>query len=100
MTIIESFACGVAVICSRLGAMQEIVDDGRTGRHFSTGDPQDLADRVAWAWDNPEQMKQMGKEAREEYEKKYTAKKNYPLLMSIYERCLPPAQPAIGASAA
>src|SRR5262249_37196696 len=35
MTLAESFACGTPVICSRLGAMQEIVADGRTGLHFT-----------------------------------------------------------------
>src|SRR6266576_537646 len=38
VTIAESFAFGVPVICSRLGAMQEIVEDGRTGLHFTAGD--------------------------------------------------------------
>jgi hypothetical protein len=28
----------------------------------------------------------MGKEARQEYETKYTAEKNYPFLMEIYQR--------------
>ena len=34
MTICEAFACGTPVICSRLGAMQEIVTDQGTGLHF------------------------------------------------------------------
>ena len=37
MCIAEAFACGTPVICSRLGAMQELVSDGRTGLHFSAG---------------------------------------------------------------
>ena len=37
LTIAEAFACGTPVICSRLGAMQEIVDDRRTGLHFTSG---------------------------------------------------------------
>ena len=35
MTLVESFACGTMVVCSKLGAMEEIVDDGRTGLHFA-----------------------------------------------------------------
>jgi glycosyltransferase involved in cell wall biosynthesis len=84
LTMIEAFACGVPVICSRMGAMQEIVDDGRTGLHFTPGDGQDLAEKVEWAWNHPERMQQMGREARQEYERKYTAEKNYPRLMQIY----------------
>jgi glycosyltransferase involved in cell wall biosynthesis len=85
LTMIEAFASGVPVICSRLGAMQEIVEDGRTGLHFDPGNYRDLAEKVDWAWNHPEQMREMGKSARLEYENKYTAEKNYPRLMEIYE---------------
>ena len=88
VTIAESFACGVPVICSRLGSMEEIVHDNRTGFHFSPGDSKDLADKVEWAWNHPEYMRSMGEEARHEYETKYTGEKNYPLLMEIYQHAL------------
>lgn len=88
VTIAESFACGVPVLCSRLGAMQEIVDDGRTGVHFAAGDAQDLAEKVKWAWNNPDRLRKMGEEARREYESKYTAETNYPVLMQIYRHAL------------
>jgi glycosyltransferase involved in cell wall biosynthesis len=88
MTIAEAFACGVPVICSRLGAMAEIVADGRTGLHFTTSDPEDLAQKVEWAWTHKERMAEMGKEARREYEAKYTAERNYPMLMEIYQRAI------------
>jgi glycosyltransferase involved in cell wall biosynthesis len=88
MTVVEAFACGVPVICSRLGAMQEIVADGRTGLHFTPGDPEDLAAKVEWAWAHPEEMGAMGRAARAEYEAKYTAERNYQMLREIYRRVL------------
>jgi glycosyltransferase involved in cell wall biosynthesis len=88
LTIIEAFACGIPVICSRLGAMQEIVEDGRTGLHFTSGDSQNLAEKVEWAWNHPKRMQQMGEEARREYESKYSAEKNYPILMEIYKQAI------------
>ena len=84
--IAESFACGVPVICSRLGGMQELVEDGFTGLHFTPGNATELASKVQWAWSHPEEMRRMGKQARREYLNKYTAEKNYPLLMEIYQR--------------
>ena len=68
--------------------MQEIVRDGYTGLHFNPGDPEDLARKVEWAWTHPDEMRAMGTEARSEYESKYTAEKNYPMLMKIYERVI------------
>ncbi|HUD65762.1 MAG TPA: glycosyltransferase [Candidatus Sulfotelmatobacter sp.] len=88
VTIAEAFACGVPVICSRMGAMQEIVEDGRTGLHFTPGNAEDLAAKVNWAWRHPDRLQQMGEEARQEYESKYTDEKNYPLLMNIYQHAI------------
>jgi glycosyltransferase involved in cell wall biosynthesis len=88
MTIAEAFASGMAVIASRLGAMEEIVKDGHTGLHFTPGDAEDLATKVEWAGSHPKEMEVMGREARGEYEAKYTAERNYPMLIDIYKRAL------------
>ena len=88
MTIAEAFACATPVLCSRLGSMQEIVSDGRTGMHFTAGDAEDLARKAEWAWKHPAEMRDMGREARREYLDKYTAEKNYSQLMDIYEHAI------------
>jgi glycosyltransferase involved in cell wall biosynthesis len=88
VTIAEAFACGTPVIASRMGAMQEIVEDGRTGLHFTPGNAEDLAAKVDWAWNHPQQMQEMGLVARREFEEKYTAAKNYPMLMEIYQKAI------------
>jgi glycosyltransferase involved in cell wall biosynthesis len=88
VTIAEAFACGTPVICARMGAMQEIVADGHSGLHFTPGQTDDLAAKMDWAWQNPERMSAMGREARREYETKYTAEINYKLLTHIYSQVL------------
>jgi glycosyltransferase involved in cell wall biosynthesis len=85
VTIAESFACGVPVLCSRLGGMQEIVEDHRTGLHFTAGDPHDLAEKAQWAWSHSEETSTMGLAARYEFEAKYSAKRNFGMLTDIYE---------------
>jgi glycosyltransferase involved in cell wall biosynthesis len=85
MTILEALACGVPVIASRLGAMAEIIADGRTGLLFTPGDSGDLAAKIRWSWDHPAEMAEMGGNARREYENKYTAQQNYADLMEIYQ---------------
>lgn len=88
MVMAESLACGTPVVGSRLGAMQEIITDRRTGLHFNTGDPVDLAEKVKWAWNHPLKLAEMGHEARRDYESLYTPEVNYSLLMSIYEQAI------------
>ena len=61
MTIVEAFACGIPIICSRLGAMPEIVEEGRAGLHFAPGDPDDLATKADWAWSRSRARARHGK---------------------------------------
>jgi glycosyltransferase involved in cell wall biosynthesis len=86
VTLAESFACGTPVICSKLGSMEEIVDDGRTGLHFVPGDAEDLARKIDWAFGHPAEITAMGQAARCEYESRYTSEKAYAHLMDIYEQ--------------
>ncbi len=88
MIIAESFACGTPVLCSRLGAMAEIVTDQHTGLHFTPGDAWDLAQKVEWAWEHPADLARMGRTARAKYESDYTAKRNYSLLLQVYEQAM------------
>jgi glycosyltransferase involved in cell wall biosynthesis len=88
MTIVEAFACGLPVICSRLGSMQEIVTDSLTGWHFNSGDPDDLAAKINWAWKHAEETDAMGTAARREFETRYTATRNYEMLIEIYEKVM------------
>ena len=85
LTVAEAFACSLPVIASRLGAMAEIVEHGRTGMHFTPGDFEDRASKFEWAWTHDKQTEEMGRETRKEYEEKYTAQRNYRMLIEIYE---------------
>jgi glycosyltransferase involved in cell wall biosynthesis len=58
------------------------------GLLFNPGDANDLAAKVAWAWSHEKEMQEMGKAARREFELKYTAERNYKMLMGIYERAI------------
>jgi glycosyltransferase involved in cell wall biosynthesis len=96
MTIVESFANGLPVIASRLGSMAEIISDGKTGLLFTPGDAADMVRKVKWAYEHPEEMAQMGRNARREYEQKYTAERNYQMLVKIYEQAIELKKAEIG----
>jgi glycosyltransferase involved in cell wall biosynthesis len=81
---IESFAKGTPVIASKLGAIEEIVEHGHTGMHFRPGDSEDLIRQVEWVLTHPDRLAEMGREARIEFETKYTAQRNYHMFMQIY----------------
>ncbi|MFH2102011.1 MAG: glycosyltransferase family 4 protein [Chloroflexota bacterium] len=96
MVIAEAFACGLPVIAPNLGSSREIVTDNNTGLLFQPGNSVDLATKVKWAWEHPFEMAKMGKNARREYEEKYTAEKNYDMLMDIYRQAIEAYRSKIG----
>jgi glycosyltransferase involved in cell wall biosynthesis len=66
--------------------MAEVVEDGRTGLLFTPGDSADLAAKIEWAASHPAELGRMRREARVEFEARYTAGRNYQALIEIYER--------------
>jgi glycosyltransferase involved in cell wall biosynthesis len=88
VTVAEAYACGLPVIASELGSLAEIVVPGRTGLHFKPGDAAELARAVDWAWSHNDHVQRMGRQARIEFERKYTAERNYRNLMRIYDQLL------------
>ncbi|WAL62758.1 glycosyltransferase family 4 protein [Thermocoleostomius sinensis] len=81
---VEAFAKGTPVIAANIGAIAELVDNGRTGLHFCPGDPDDLSKQVKWLLENPATLAHMRQAARAEFEAKYTVERNYQELINIY----------------
>ena len=81
----EAFACGVPVIASKTGVMQEIVVDGVSGLHFEAGNAVDLRQKVLDLWNHPDKARLLGQGARGEFEKRFSGEDNYHHLMKIYE---------------
>ena len=88
LVALEAFSMGVPVLTGRLGVNGEIVDDGRTGLHFSPGDPGDIAHTVQRAWSSESELRRMGRQARIEFEMKYRPDENYAALMRIYRAAI------------
>lgn len=84
MTLVEAFACGLPVLASRLGSLEELIQNGETGLHFTAGDRGDLTHQIQYALKNPNALATISKQARAVFEKHYTAEQNYQLLMEIY----------------
>ncbi|MDR7405021.1 MAG: glycosyltransferase family 4 protein, partial [Armatimonadota bacterium] len=84
----EAFARGLPVVATALGSQGSIVHHGHTGLLFRPGDPEDLAAKVEWLLSHPKELTRMRREARAEYEVKYTAERNYQMLMEIYRQAI------------
>ena len=101
MAVLEAGACGVATVGSRLGAIPELVQEGRTGLLFDPHNGEELVAKVEWAWSHPVSMNEIGAAARRLYLHHFTAEKAYEGLTALYESVSPSwaASPAAGAVA-
>jgi glycosyltransferase involved in cell wall biosynthesis len=85
-TMIEAMAKGMPIVASRLGTMAEMIDDGKNGLLFTPGDAEDLSRQMQRLLEDAPMRQKMRAAARNEFENRYTADKNYPQLLAIYER--------------
>lgn len=88
--LVEALAKGTPVVASRLGAMAELIDDGRTGLLFEPGNAEDLAAKVQQLAGDPCRRAAMRQAARKCFEDNHTAEHNYRQLVAIYRQALAP----------
>lgn len=88
LTIAEAFSAGLPVISSDIGSMASLITHRETGLLFRAGDASALAATVAWALANPEAVGEIGRRARTRYEERFTADRNYGVLIGAYDRAL------------
>jgi glycosyltransferase involved in cell wall biosynthesis len=88
MVILEAYGLGVPVVASRIGSLQEIVEDGVTGVKFKPADALDLAEKVNSLKGDVGLLSKMKQNAKALYQQKYTAEQNFKQLMAIYQQVI------------
>lgn len=98
--LIEAGIRGKPVICSRIGGLPEIVDDGVTGLLFEPGNAEDLAEKIRYLWERPDLCRQMGQAGREKVLREYTPQRYYERLMAVFKKAieLGPGGPGVAAN--
>jgi glycosyltransferase involved in cell wall biosynthesis len=86
LTLVESFAHGRPVVCSRTGGMTEVVDPGVTGFVVPPGNAAALAERLQWMADHRDQARAMGLAGRRVTEQRFSPATHYERLMGVYHR--------------
>ena len=87
-TLVEAFAAGLPVIASDLGALGELVQDGRSGLLFAAGDPRALAGRMRWALTHGDELAVLGEGARQVHAERHTPQRHHAALLRIYDEAI------------
>lgn len=72
LVLLESMACGTPVICSRVGGMPEIVEEGVTGFLIPPNDPMALREKIQYVISHPKIAEQMGRAGRDVVLERFT----------------------------
>jgi len=67
----EYWACGVPVIVPRLPALEEVVEEGKTGLFYQPGDFESLAEKITLLIENKDLRKKMGEKGMEVVKEKF-----------------------------
>lgn len=86
--IIESFSRGTPVIANRCGSMAEMIRHQETGWLVESGDCVGLADVLSSVFTDQFASARIRSAARAEFERNYTADRQYELLMDAYQQAI------------
>ncbi len=83
----EAMAYGLPVIASRLGSLEEIIDDGVNGGLFEPGNPEALKERIDWLMQEADRPR-MRQASRQAYEERFNSQRNLEMLLDIYQQTI------------
>jgi len=86
--LLEAMLRGKPVVCSRIGGLPEIVEDGITGLLFEAGNVKDLIEKILYLWERPDLRRKMGEEGRKKALREYSEGRYYERLMDAYEMAI------------
>jgi glycosyltransferase involved in cell wall biosynthesis len=89
LSVMESYACGRAVIAGSSGGLIEMIVPEKTGLLFPPGNAEALATCLRTLFDSPQLQKRWGAEARREAERRYSKRIHLERIMSAYASLLP-----------
>jgi len=86
LSLIEAMSQSKAVICSRMGGLPEIVEEGVTGLLATPGCPMVLADKIKHLWGHEDDCRKMGLAGKDKVLKEYSEEIYFSKLMEVYEK--------------
>lgn len=84
MVEIETESLGKGLVATDLGFSVEAIENGVNGYKVGLGDVDGFVKQIKSLWDNPDECRLLGENARKDYENKYKPEDNYKQLMKIY----------------
>ena len=81
----EAMSHGLPVVASRIGSLQETVEDDVSGLLFEPGSAADLEEKITALWHDPDRCRRLGAAARRRICELCSEESHFNRLMQIYE---------------
>lgn len=94
LAVLEAMAAGVPVVATRVGGVEELVEDGRTGSLVDAGDEQGLAAAIVALLSDPARAATLGANGRERARARFSRERMAAEVLSVYDTLAPPRRHA------
>jgi len=84
LTVLEAYSLGIPLIVSRIGSLDEIVEEGITGFKFLPGSASELALKVNSLAQRPARLRATATAARSAFDTLYSAERSFNTLIDLY----------------
>ncbi|MHA1596623.1 MAG: glycosyltransferase [Candidatus Asgardarchaeia archaeon] len=86
LIVSEAMACGKPVVGSDVGGIRDQIINGYDGFLVSPKSPDEIAERILWLLENPDEAKKMGQRGREIVERKFDVSKRVDKVLKLYRK--------------
>jgi glycosyltransferase involved in cell wall biosynthesis len=86
LVVLEALAYGVPVVCTPVGELPTVLDDGRNARFVPVGDAEQLASTLSSLLANDDERRQLGARGRELYEQQFSLSRFFTSVARIHQR--------------
>ena len=84
-TCLDASAAGLAVVATRCGGPEEIIDDGVTGFLVPVGDVAAMAERLVWLLDHPDETRAMGEAGRRLVDERFSPERSATIFKVLFD---------------
>jgi glycosyltransferase involved in cell wall biosynthesis len=89
VSVLETFSLGKPVIAANIGGIPEVISDGQEGLLFQSGNYENLAEKITYLLEHPEERTAMGRAARKKVVEQFHPARHYERILAVYEKLLP-----------
>ncbi|MFD2553257.1 glycosyltransferase family 4 protein [Sphingobacterium tabacisoli] len=89
MTVLEAFACGTPVMASKIGILEEMIQNGKNGFLFEPNDEKSIIDTIHnWQALSIDDKNVISENCKKDFSDTYSSQKNVLLLETIYKEAI------------